>query len=211
MPDARQPGRRAPQGRRARAARACGEGGACAAPTPPADPRPEEGRTGGCDARPALPGHHRGNRPCLSMARMTRRVPPALRTWSGALLVCALMLCLSGLARPAVAMPMSMPASMGTMSAPAGAESTVPGQTSLGVAGQAVRAAEASYAGPHCPMAQQQCVSPKATIAQDSPTAPKLGGVPPSTACPRAVLVPQSNAPPALPPPDLHRLCVSRT
>ncbi|MFE9647169.1 hypothetical protein ACFYO0_24265 [Streptomyces sp. NPDC006365] len=98
------------------------------------------------------------------------------------------------------------------MSAPAGAESTVPGQTSLGVAGQAVRAAEASYTGPHCPMAQQQCVSPKATIAQDSPTAPKIGDVPPSTACPAAALLPQSNAPPpTLPPPDLHRLCVSRT
>ncbi|MBT2391591.1 hypothetical protein J7E87_19665 [Streptomyces sp. ISL-1] len=61
-------------------------------------------------------------------------------------------------------------------------------------------------------MTQQQCVSPKATIAQDSPTAPKLGNVPPSTACLAAALVPQSNAPPpALPPPDLHRLCVSRT
>ncbi|MBT2395999.1 hypothetical protein [Streptomyces sp. ISL-100] len=133
---------------------------------------------------------------------MTRRVPPALRTWSGALLVCALMLCLSGLARPAMAaaMPMTMPGPMESASS-AAAE-----------AGHTAMVTDSAGGGPQCPMVQEQCAAPKATVVQDGPTAPALGDAPQTTPCSTVDLLSQPNAPPPpLPPPDLHRLCVSRT
>lgn len=145
------------------------------------------------------------------MARMTRRVPLPLRTWSGALLVCALLLCLAGLARPVMAMPMAMPGPMGTMSSAPRADAVVE-RVPMGAAGHAVMAADSGERGPHCPMAEEPCASPKGTVAQAGQAAVGHGDVPQVVACSPAALVSQPNAPPpALRPPDLHRLCVSRT
>lgn len=148
---------------------------------------------------------------CPTMARMMRRVPLPLRTWSGALLVCALLLCLASLARPAMAMPMSMPGPMGTMSS-ATDVGAVAERMPARAAGHAVTVSDSGERGPHCPMAEEQCASPKATVIQGSPAASGHGEVPEAVACSPAALVSQPNAPPpTLPPPDLHRLCVSRT
>ncbi|MCY0950665.1 hypothetical protein [Streptomyces sp. H27-S2] len=134
---------------------------------------------------------------------MTRRLPPALRTWSGALLVCALMFCLTGLARSAMAMPMAMTGPMGAVSATVGSDAP---------AGHVVMASDFSDSGPECPTSRQVCEAPKGTVVNDGPTAPVLDAAPDTATCPPAALVSQPNTPPrVLPPPDLHRLCVSRT
>lgn len=134
------------------------------------------------------------------MARMSRRLLLPLRTWSGVLLVCALFACLSGLARPAMAMP--------------GPMEMAPRIAVEAHAGHAVTPAVAGSQehGPRCPVAAEQCVAPKATLAQDGPAAPVLAPVPHVMACGHGLLMAQPNAPPsAVAPPDLHRLCVSRT
>ncbi|MCX5275324.1 MULTISPECIES: hypothetical protein [Streptomyces] len=132
---------------------------------------------------------------------MLRRLPLSLRAWPGVLLVCALFVCLSGLARPAMAVGTTMPGSM-DMS---------PQVTAVGHAGASVVARSVDHS-PGCPVAQEQCVAPKGVLAQDGPS----GQVPAAESspidCSPSLLVAQPNAPP-LPaePPDLHRLCVSRT
>lgn len=134
------------------------------------------------------------------MARMSRRVLLPIRTWSGVLLVCALFACLSGLARPAMAMP--------------GPTEMAPRVAVGAHARHAVTPAVAGVQdhGPRCPAAQEQCVAPKVTLAQDGQAGPVLALVPHAMACGHALLVAQPNAPPsAVAPPDLHRLCVSRT
>ncbi|MET9817332.1 MULTISPECIES: hypothetical protein [unclassified Streptomyces] len=150
---------------------------------------------------------------------MSRRVLLPLRAWSGALVVCALMFCLAGLARPAMAMsssmgPMESMASMG-MAAPAASsgDSSAPGRAEAVGQPTATQAAGARQYGEHCPMADQQCVAPNATVASSVQTGLALTGLPAGAACSAAaVLAAGPNAPPpALPPPDLHRLCVSRT
>ncbi|MGP3980849.1 hypothetical protein [Streptomyces sp. KR80] len=143
---------------------------------------------------------------------MTRRVPPPLRTWSGALLVCALMLCLSGLARPALAMEMPAPMKSASSTTSGGAASG--GRMLTETAGHPAQLMMTYSAGhgPHCPMIQQQCETPQATVVPDGPVATALGESPRAVACSPAALVSQANAPPPpVPPPDLHRLCVSRT
>lgn len=144
------------------------------------------------------------------MARMTRRLPPALRMWSGALLVCALVVCLGGLARPAMAMTMAMPGAM-EMAPAAMATGHMSGHDAELAVEQAV--AESPTSTPHCPMAEEQCIAPKAVLSQDVPVGPGLTGSPQAVAgCSPDAVVAQPNAPPrALSPPDLHRLCVSRT
>ncbi|MBV7700693.1 hypothetical protein [Streptomyces sp. TRM70350] len=140
---------------------------------------------------------------------MSRRVPHALRVLSGALLVCALVLCLSGLARPA----MTMPGQMG-MTPPALAGERASGQMSADAAGLAAGPmAESPDRSAQCPMAEQRCTASKAVLAQDGPAAPALTALPqPIAACSPMATMAQPNAPPpSLPPPDLHRLCVSRT
>lgn len=128
-----------------------------------------------------------------------------LRAWSAALLLCALMFCLAGLARPAMAMssstaPSPSMASM-EMASPAQIGSDAPGP---------VRADAVEY-GAQCPMAGTPCATQQATLPQDQPSV-ALTGLPTAMPCFRAAGVAQPNAPPvALPPPDLHRLCVSRT
>ncbi|WP_351231367.1 hypothetical protein [Streptomyces sp. NPDC002133] len=65
---------------------------------------------------------------------------------------------------------------------------------------------------PHCPMAEKQCVAPQVTLAQDGPSGQAPTATPRAIACSSAALVAQPNAPPpTVAPPDLHRLCVSRT
>ncbi|MEU9716220.1 hypothetical protein ACIGFK_14200 [Streptomyces sp. NPDC085524] len=134
---------------------------------------------------------------------MSRRLLLPPRTWSGVLLVCALFACLSGLARPAMAMagPMEMAPRVAV-----GAHA--------GHAGDVVTPAVsgAQDHGPRCPAAQEQCVAPKVTLAQDGQAGPVLALVPHAMACDPALLMAQPHAPPAaVAPPDLHRLCVSRT
>ncbi|MGW1886120.1 hypothetical protein [Streptomyces sp. NPDC001970] len=149
---------------------------------------------------------------------MSRRVLLPLRTWSGALLVCALFVCLSGLARPAMAMtmPMAMPAAV---SAPMDAAShaavgTAPGDGhvhAIDAAASAVAESAVDHS-PRCPAAEKQCAAPEATLAQDGPAGQAPAVTPRAIACSPARLVAQPNAPPpAVAPPDLHRLCVSRT
>ncbi|GGS78625.1 hypothetical protein GCM10010222_20070 [Streptomyces tanashiensis] len=152
---------------------------------------------------------------------MVRRLPMPLRAWSGALLVCALLFCLGGLARPAMAMapmaPMSpaMPGmAMEAMGAPASTSAPAPTPALASAAGDpaAATAAEPGAAGTRCPMVDPQCVSPQGTLTQDvQPLADPIG---PSSTSPCAH-VPDTawpHAPPEpLPPPDPHRLCVSRT
>ncbi|MET7714475.1 hypothetical protein [Streptomyces sp. NPDC005407] len=151
---------------------------------------------------------------------MLRRVLMPLRTWSGALLVCALMFCLAGLARPAVAMPSSMPpsmASMGSMdaAAPAGAGTHSFGVMHAEATGQVAATPMATGSveqGTHCPMVEKQCAAPQATLGHDVQPGTAPTDLPTAMACFPAAMVAQPNAPPApLAPPDLHRLCVSRT
>ncbi|MFE1788725.1 hypothetical protein ACFW7J_10075 [Streptomyces sp. NPDC059525] len=131
---------------------------------------------------------------------MSRRLLLLTRTWSGVLLVCALFACLSGLARPAMAMPVSMDMAARIVAAAPAAHAVTP--TVAGVQAH----------GPGCPAAQAQCVAPKVTLAQDGQAAPVLAPVPHAMACDPALRMAQPNAPPpAQAPPDLHQLCVSRT
>lgn len=129
-----------------------------------------------------------------------------LRAWSAALLLCALMFCLTGLARPTMAMssstaPSASMASM-EMAAPAQIGSDAPGP---------VRADAVEY-GTQCPMAGTPCATQQATLSQQDQPSVAPTGLPTASPCFRAAGVAQPNAPPVeLPPPDLHRLCVSRT
>jgi hypothetical protein len=138
------------------------------------------------------------------MARMSRRVLLPLRRWSGALLVCALFVCLSGLARPAMAMPGPM------QMAP---HPAVGGHAEHGGSAAASAVAESSPDhSPQCPAAEEQCAAPAATLAQDGPSGQVPAVAARATACSPALLMTQPNAPPpVVAPPDLHRLCVSRT
>ncbi|MCP3760690.1 hypothetical protein [Streptomyces sp. TBY4] len=132
---------------------------------------------------------------------MSRRLPLSLRTWSGVLLVCALFACLTGLARPAMATAMTMPGPMGT-------------SPYVAVRGHVEASAAVAPAdhGPRCPVAEEQCVAPKGVLTQDGPTAPAPAIISHATDCSSRLPRPWPHAPPpAAAPPDLHRLCVSRT
>ncbi|MEK2479150.1 hypothetical protein [Streptomyces noursei] len=133
------------------------------------------------------------------MARMVRRVPLLSRTWSGALLVCALFVCLSGMTRPLMAMPEPM-----AMAAPAAMVVGHSTATAQAVTGTSDR-------DPDCPMAEQQCGTVKGTVAQDEPAEPVPATASGAATCAAVLLVARPHAPPQVAPPDLHRLCVSRT
>ncbi|MEV7521472.1 hypothetical protein [Streptomyces sp. NPDC091371] len=147
---------------------------------------------------------------------MPRRLPLSLRAWSGALLVWAIFACLTGLARPAVAMGMPMPMSMSmSMPAPAPEPQAVPGAMAMTESGPGAMAGPVAGEPAHgadCPAADQQCAAPKVTLGHDVPTAQV-----PSAASAAAASAPRVRAawphapPPDTGPPDLHRLCVSRT
>ncbi|MFI5520518.1 hypothetical protein [Streptomyces platensis] len=155
---------------------------------------------------------------------MLRRVLLPLRAWSGVLLVCAVVVCLSGLARPAMAMSMamSMPEPMVGMAHQQVGKGqgherlfaeAVPMSTAGVGSAAGTTAAKPSDPGGQCPMAEQHCAASKAAVAQDGPAGGSLfAELPRAMACSPAALASQPNAPPpALPPPDPQRLCVSRT
>ncbi|MEV6734802.1 MULTISPECIES: hypothetical protein [unclassified Streptomyces] len=140
---------------------------------------------------------------------MSSRVLMPLRAWSAALLLCALMFCLAGLARPAMEMS-SATAPSASMVSMASMEMAAPTQVSSDASG-VVRADAVEY-GAQCPMAGTPCATQQATLVQQDQTSVAPIGLPAGAPCFRAAGVAQPNAPPvALPPPDLHRLCVSRT
>ncbi|MGA5215239.1 hypothetical protein ACPCAE_04060 [Streptomyces cinereoruber] len=156
---------------------------------------------------PPLRGRAEGLERWLSMARMPSRPPLPLRTWSGVLMVCAVLACLTGLARPAMAMSMSMP-----MAAPMTEHMTPAAWHSASESRETKVAAVVPPKEPDCPVVDDQCVAPKGTPAQDSPSpaAPVASSSGASSSVPEGDSWP--HAPPeATAPPDLHRLCVSRT
>ncbi|MET9953653.1 hypothetical protein ABZ135_19150 [Streptomyces sp. NPDC006339] len=138
---------------------------------------------------------------------MPSHPPLPLRTWSGVLLVCALFACLTGLARPAMAMGMSMP-----MAAPMTEHMTPAAWHSASASPANKATAAVPPKAPDCPVVDDQCVAPKGIPAQDgpSPAAPGASSSGASSSVPMGDSWP--HAPPDVAaPPDLHRLCVSRT
>ncbi|MFD3928310.1 hypothetical protein [Streptomyces sp. NPDC058614] len=131
---------------------------------------------------------------------MVSRVSSAFRLWSGVLLACALLLCLVGVARPAVAMPSGME------SMPASAMDCESGVAESMTVGPA--AAEGV-----CPMGRDHCAQLSATLPAAAAAVPALAEVAP-VILPDLLRAPRTGLPPQCgpdPPPDLHRLCVSRT
>ncbi|MET9836086.1 hypothetical protein ABZ078_43970 [Streptomyces sp. NPDC006385] len=135
--------------------------------------------------------------------------PPSLRLWAGVLLACALALCLTGVARPAMAMAMSAPA-----------ESTHPmGEATDAADPAAGTRTTADSLGPEdsCPSSSDDdCAQPSAAPPHNAPAAQAAPACADGPQTPMSVLPggPRSGVPPpaeAVAPPDLHRLCVSRT
>ncbi|MEU0108410.1 hypothetical protein ABZ313_24035 [Streptomyces sp. NPDC006251] len=131
---------------------------------------------------------------------------PAIRLWAGVLMLCALTLCLTGLARPAVAMS----APMGRASAEAQAMDAVrPGAEHTG---PAVAAADSSDMGGHCPAVSDHRGRAAAVPSLDGPAAPAAADAPreaTGTQLWQARAGPVAAGP--VLPPDLHRICVLRT
>ncbi|MFE5480930.1 DUF6153 family protein [Streptomyces sp. NPDC056527] len=135
---------------------------------------------------------------------MMRRLPMTLRTWSGALLVCALLFCTGGLLRSAMAMPAAMPSmTMAAAMETLGSAADDPAEAAKGDSGAA---------GMHCPMADSQCTAPQAVLVPNvQPLTDPLAS-PMAATCSSTAAKPWPHAPPSPPPPpDLHELCVSRT
>lgn len=140
------------------------------------------------------------------MLRATRVM--SLRLWAGALLVCALVLCVTGVARSAAAMSGSTMMSMPQL-----------GQTDPAVGQEsAATTAKAVGSGGVCPTNSDRCARPQAAAAPATPAAPASAAH--AADGPEAASAPQawgrwSGVPPsdesACGLPDLHRLCVSRT
>ncbi|MDT9696562.1 hypothetical protein [Streptomyces sp. P17] len=132
---------------------------------------------------------------------MMLRAPFPLRLWAWFVLVGALAFCVTGVARPAMAMPgqtQSMQQSVG------------PGQS----AGRttAATAAEATSMDGNCPSTQTVCTLPSVGPSHHAAAAPAHAGEAEADMFLRPG-VPRSGVPPPAepPPPDLHRLCVCRT
>ncbi|MFJ8015771.1 hypothetical protein [Streptomyces sp. NPDC096339] len=141
---------------------------------------------------------------------MPRRLLLSLRAWTGALLACAVFVCLAGAARPAMAMPMSR--SMPMSSPVAMADTAMARHTAYRAERQASAVARVPDRRPDCPAADHQCVAPKVTLGQDSAPTHVPAAVSAVADCAPRVRAAWPHAPPpAASPPDLHRLCVSRT
>ncbi|WP_327432910.1 hypothetical protein [Streptomyces sp. NBC_01236] len=123
------------------------------------------------------------------------------RLWAGVLMVCALLLCLGGLARPAMAMPSGMEPM------PTAASGDASGGAGTATAGRVDMDGT-------CPMGQQHCAKPSAAVPATAAAVPAAladAASPLPSASPWAS---QSRISPQAgpdPPPDLHRLCVQRT
>ncbi|MFE1805856.1 hypothetical protein [Streptomyces sp. NPDC059533] len=127
----------------------------------------------------------------------------SLRAWTGALLACAVFLCVAGAARPAMAMDMRAPMAK-TMAQTPTARHTAEEQGST--------VARVPDRRPDCPAADHQCVAPKVTLGQEiSPTHVPATASAAAEATPRARAAWPHAPPSTAGPPDLHRLCVSRT
>lgn len=140
------------------------------------------------------------------MPLVISRARLSLRLMSGVLLACALTLCLTGLAQPAMAMP-------------AHTESMYHMAESADATEQALNTAAAVKSpgwGDSCSSSADNCAQPSAVSPHGNPTAqaaPACSDVPrmPVAFQPEGI---RSGVPPPVEsgsPPDLHRLCVSRT
>lgn len=140
-----------------------------------------------------------------SIPLVISRAPLSLRLVSGVLLALALTLCLTGVARPAMAMAMSAPmASMEQMTGAADAAEQTVGT------GTVVNSAEDS-----CPSSVDDCALPSGVPSHGSPAAQAAPACTDGPQTPVSVQSggPRSGVPPPVEPvspPDLHQLCVSR-
>lgn len=128
--------------------------------------------------------------------------PPSLRLWAGLLLACALALCVTGAARCAAVM------SDGPMKA-----MHQPGQD-VRTDGQDDTAVDEPGRDDPCPVGADHCAQSRAA-AISAASASAHAADAPQTASVTQAEVPRSGTPPSTvcdsPPPDLRRLCVSRT
>lgn len=139
------------------------------------------------------------------MARMPRRLLLSLRAWTGALLACAVFVCVAGAARPAMAMDMAM-----DTAAPVAMADTVMVRHAAGE--RAPTVARVPDRHPDCPAADHECAAPGVTLGQDvSPTHVPAADSSAAGCAPRVRAAWPHAPPPTASPPDLHRLCVSRT
>ncbi|MDI2130157.1 hypothetical protein [Yinghuangia seranimata] len=144
---------------------------------------------------------------------MTRRELHQHRAWALVLMVCALVACVSGLARPSMAgsMPMAMPDTRTDLRSAESHASVVQVPTGAPAAMEGMGAASADRGAEHCPMVDKQCEVRATALVHGAGVASAVSTRPSGAACSADLPRPQANAPPATPPPDLHRLCVSRT
>ncbi|MDT9692990.1 hypothetical protein Q5762_32650 [Streptomyces sp. P9(2023)] len=132
---------------------------------------------------------------------MISRAPYSFRLWAGLVLVAALAFCVTGMARPA----MAMTGPMQTMHHGAGH-----------TAGQATTSASAEAGGMgDCPSTTTACAQPSVGPTHGTDTGHAGSRVADAGAAVSSVSqAPRSGVPPPTaptPPPDLHRLCVCRT
>ncbi|GAA3246136.1 hypothetical protein GCM10010469_01820 [Streptomyces labedae] len=132
-------------------------------------------------------------------------LPPSLRLWAGVLLACALVLCVTGAARSAATTsdgPMTAMHQLGDDEGAARQDST------------AAKADDPAMDEP-CPTSADHCAQSRAAVAPAAPASAAHAADAPRTVSAVQLGVPRSGVPPsaacASGPPDLQRLCVSRT
>lgn len=157
-------------------------------------------------------GHatHRGSAAAATMPSVMLRAAQrmSLRLWAGVLLACALVLCVTGVARSAEVLSGNHVKSMPQL---------VQGAHDVGPEG-ATASVKAPGSDGFCPAASDQCARPQAVAAPAAPAAPASAAQAPAglgTVSTPQGWVPRSGVPPsdecAADSPELHRLCVSRT
>ncbi|GHE39079.1 hypothetical protein GCM10018771_19430 [Streptomyces cellulosae] len=132
------------------------------------------------------------------------RMSPAFRLWAGVLLACALTLCLSGIARPAMAVS-------GPMSQTQRANEPGPMAEDMDTAPVV---ADSPGMGGHCPATSDHRSRTAAAPAVGDQAVPASVGGPLGDAAVPRLWAARAGPPPAeppAPPPDLHRICVLRT
>ncbi|MGK9464936.1 hypothetical protein ACSLFT_33610 (plasmid) [Streptomyces sp. G6] len=137
---------------------------------------------------------------------MISRAPLPLRLVSRVLMACALTLCLTGVARPATAMVMSAP--MESMERMSGAS-----DVALPTA-RAATVVDSLSSEDSCPSSPDDCAQPPGTPPHGTPAAPACADGQQEPVAAVQPGNPRSGVPPpveSVSPPDLHRLCVSRT
>lgn len=147
--------------------------------------------------------HRTASPSTASIPLVISRAPLSLRLVSGVLLACALTLCLTGVARPAMAMSAPM-ASMEQMAGAGDAHQQTPGTETV------VNSSEGS-----CPSSVDDCARPSGVPPHGTPAAQAAPACADGSQTPVSVQSagPRSGVPPpveSVSPPDLHQLCVSR-